>query len=197
MRPGSRAATGVSRSLVKAIAVMLVLTLASSSDRPAHALTSSQLSQITSDLSFNDALFVSTVPSYPVLGHNYTVKLQVTNISNESVPIVLRLDAPIEVVFTSPIYLNVEVGPSSQTTFNFTLVAYAVQRGPLNVTATMWVWYINQMNRPVIAQQISTSINGVNYSPQSREAELLLAVVAVLAVLGGGYALMKRRGWRP
>ncbi len=182
------------RGLKVSTAALLVVWMTSSAFGPAHALTSSQISQITSDLSINKALFLATVPSYAVLGHNYTVLVQVANISNESVPIILRIDGPIGTIYTFPVYLQVVLAPNSQTLENFTLIAFNTVKGLMNITATMWVWYVNKMDRPVVAQQVSTVINGVTYSSQAQMAEVVVTVVAVGSVIAAIYVVQRRRG---
>ncbi len=173
---------------------LLFLWVAASATRPALAAPAVTSNPLTDYISFDSNLFVSTVPSYAILGHNYTLYLLVTNTANKSVPVILRVDAPVQSVYTFPVYLHVLVAPESQILTNFTLIAFNLAKGPLNVTATMWVWFFQQMSRPVIAQQASTIIDGVVPSPESRMTEVLLAVVAVGAVVFAALYVTRKKG---
>jgi len=166
---------------------MLALSASASIPRPVWAAQNTQ----SSPVSIDQALFLSTVPSYAVLGHNYTVRLLVNNTSNESVPIILRVDVPVDVIYTHPTIQQLIVEPGQQVLTNFSLIAFDRYSGLINVTATMWVWLYNQTSRPVIAEQVSTVINGVLPSPLSTIA--LVAVVALLAATATVVVISVRR----
>jgi hypothetical protein len=186
---------GQRRLLSAALLGLLALWISACGAEPAHAeLSSQQVSDLARSVSIDQTLFVSTVPSYAILGHNYTVLVDVTNTSNQSIPITLRVDAPIDIVYTYPVYLQVVVGAYSTLDNNFTLMAFNTTPALLNVTVTMWIWFTNQMPRPVVAQQLSTVIAGVVHSHQSQDALILVAVVSTtVVVLAAGFYLARNR----
>ncbi len=131
-------------------------------------------------VSMDKTLFISTIPSYAVLGHNYTVRVLVTNHSNQSVPIILRIDGPLDLVYTYPIFVQVAVEPGHQLLSNFSLIAFATSTQTINVTAKLWVWFFDKTPAPVLVQQVSATINGVRSPAYSR---IILAGVVVLIAL--------------
>jgi hypothetical protein len=169
---------------------MLALSGSGSIARSAWAAQNTQ----SAPVSIDQALFLSTVPSYAVLGHNYTVRLLVNNTTNESVPIILRVNVPVGVIYTHPTILQLIVEPGRQVLTNFSLIAFDRYNGLINVTAMMWVWFYNETSRPVLAEQVSTVINGVLPSPLSTIA--LVSVVALLVATAAVVVIGIRRGKR-
>lgn len=151
----------VQRRIAFLLVVLVAISTPASVPRPVWAASSPQ----NLPISIDETLFQSTVPSHAVLGHNYTVKLLVRNTSNESVPIVLRVNGPVDVIYTHPLLLQVVVGAGQQVLTNFSLIAFNRYSGLINVTAILWVWYFDRMPRPQIVQQVSALMNGVAPSP--------------------------------
>jgi hypothetical protein len=185
--------------LLRSAAVLLItlvaLSVQASVPTPVLAASNPQTSNPQSiPVSIDKTLFFSTVPSYAVLGHNYTVKLLVRNTSDQPVPIILRVNIPVDVIYTHPLLLQLVVGPGQQVLTNFSLIAFNRYSGLINVTAVMWVWYFDQMPRPQIVQQVSTLIDGVTPSPLLPVA--LVAVVALSAAAGAAIYLGIRRSRR-
>jgi hypothetical protein len=158
--------------------------------KPASAAQDTQ----SSPVSIDQTLFLSTVPSYAVLGHNYTVKLLVSNTSNESVPIILRVSVPVGLIYTHPTILQLIVEPDQQVLTNFSLIAFDKYNGPINVTAILWVWFYDNSSRPVVAEQISTVIDSVTPSPLSSIA--LISIVALSVTTAAIVVFSVRRGRR-
>ena len=143
--------------------------------------------------SFDSALFFSSVPSYAILGHNYTVKVLVTNNLNMSTQVLVRVDAPVGAVYTWPLLQHQSLGPMEETIFNFTLVAFGGNSGkPMNVTAMLWIWPSNSSSTPQLVQTANKAINGVSPSQQAVATVAVLLVGAVV-VLGLSVARHLRR----
>jgi len=134
--------------------------------------------------SFDSTLFLSTVPSYAILGHNYTVKLLVTNSLNTSMEVLVRLNSPVGAVYTWPLLQDKSLEPGEETLFNFTLVAFGDNSGkPMNVTAMLWIWPFNTTSTPQLVQTASKLIDGVSPSQQAVAAAAVV-LVAVIAISG-------------
>lgn len=174
------------------VAVLLAVLVLSASIAPAARPVWGASTAQNPPVSIDQPLFISTVPSYAVLGHNYTVKILVKSNSDQPVPIILRVSAPVDVIYTHPLLMQLVVEPGEQIMANFSLIAFNRYTGLINVTAILWVWFFAQMSRPEVVQQLSTVINGVEPSPLSTYA-LVLIVALSAAIAGVAFVLVMRR----
>ena len=133
-------------------------------------------------------LFVSTVPSFGTIGHNYTAEVRVINNVDVPVPILLRVNVPLNAIYVHPQLFQATVQPSSQLIVNFTLIPFTSSHsGPLFVDAMLWVWFRDRMNAPQLVQEVNAQMYGVGPSPYrvpiiigSLTAVALVIVVAVV-----------------
>jgi hypothetical protein len=141
-------------------------------------------------VSFDSTLFLATVPSYAVIGHNYTVIVLVTNNLNVSNLVLVRVDAPVDAAYSWPLLQTQTLQPFQQAFFNFTLIPFGSNSGrPINVTALLWIWNVNSTRAPQLVQSASKLISGVTPSSQVVAA----AVVIIVAGLGVTSFLVVRR----
>ena len=169
--------------------VLILSASAATAQRPVWAASTSP----NIPVSMNQQLFLSTVPSYAVLGHNYTVRILVKNNSDQPAPIILRVNVPVDVIYTHPLLQQLVVEPGQQVLANFSLIPFNRYSGPINVTAILWVWFFAQMPRPVVVQQLSTIINGVAPSPLSNYALVLVVGLSVAAAVVVLLSVRRRR----
>jgi len=169
------------------VALVALIALASV-PRPASAASSPQ----SFPVSIDKTVFSSTIPSYALLGRNYTVKVLVSNTSNEPVPIILRVNGPVNLIYTHPLLLQLVVGPGQQVLANFSLVPFSIFRGPINMTAVLWVWFFDQMSRPEIAEQVSAIIGGVQPSQSSTLALVSVVALVSAATVAAVYVVVRR-----
>jgi len=162
--------------------------VAASSSAGTGGLTPTERSAIMVDVS----LYHATVPSYAYLGQNFTVKLEVSNTSNESLPLILELSAPVDMLYVSPLIFHQTIPAGSHQTFNFSVVAIqTASQGSFPVTAKIWIWFIDRMSTPELVSQTTTQIYGIGPSPVARiiVPVLLLTVAAVILV----FVVIRRR----
>lgn len=148
-------------------------------------------------VSMDNNLFLASVPSYPNIGQNYTVRILVNNNSDEPIPILFRVDVPVDVFDVHPIFLTIVVPPGGQIIGNFTINAFnRSYKGPIVVTATLWIWFYAIMNRPQEVQSLSATVFGVNPSPYSQTVWILSGLAMVIAVCAT-VLFLKRSGLPP
>ncbi len=165
------------RTLALTFAVLGLI--AFSTGAPALSFASTSTAQQPS-LVIDRSLFSATLPSYANVGGNYTVKIQVTNNLNASLPILIRLEAPVEVVYIHPLLVEGRILPHGQFIANFTMIPFnsSFQR-PLNVTAALSVWFVSTQSRPQLVDSVSFLIYDVR---PHVEYQALLALVGLLSL---------------
>ena len=143
-------------------------------------------------------LFIATVPTYADLGRNYTVKVMVVNDWNQAVPIVLRVDGPVDSVTIHPLVIHALVGAGAKFLANFSLIPVTQHSAvPLTLTAVLAVWYFNTMDRPQVVETVSTVIQSVAPSPYAGAIWAAAAALLVVPMAIGWLALRSRRGRAP
>lgn len=151
------------------------------------SLTNSNNSNFTfqnSPVMIDRALFLSTVPSYAVIGHNYTVKVLINNNSDQPIPVILRLIVPVNVMVVHPLIFDSEISPKGQSLANFSLVAFSSSnQEPLIVSAQLSIWFLNNMSRPQMVDDLSTTVYGVNHSPDSQYVFIFVGLLAVASII--------------
>lgn len=155
----------------------------------------SQLSSILANppVSMNRNIFLSTVPTYTNVGENYTVMIVVSNTAQQPIPVLFRLEPPINAMTVHPIYVQALVPPHGQVIGNFTIVPFnSSYQGTINMTAMLYIWYYNQMSNPALVQQLSTSMYGINPYRHSYAIQIfLVSLVIVPSFLALGYYKIK------
>jgi len=184
----------VSLSIPSAGKTPQTTTIAIASQLPNSNFTSGSVSNSTLNsilenppVSIDQSLFIETVPNYPNIGQNYTVKVLVNNNSDQPIPVYFRVEAPIQVFTVHPIYVAVLVPPNGQVTGNFTLVAFNGSfKGAVNVSTVLYIWYYHQMNQPQQVQQSSTFVYGVHPYQYS---QIILTLLVLLIIVPAGLAV--------
>jgi hypothetical protein len=168
-------------------AAAILLTIASGSSPLAFAASTFTSQQPPLEIYRN--LFSATLPSHASVGGNYTVKILVTSHMNESLPILLRLEAPVDAVYVHPLLVEGRISPYGQFLANFTVIPFSSSfQGPLNVTAALSVWFVSTQSRPQLVDSASFLIYDVR--PHAAYQVLLglvgilsLALVAIIVVV--------------
>jgi hypothetical protein len=129
--------------------------------------------------------FFASVPSYAVLGENYTLSLVVQNKANITVPIVLQVVASVDAIYTYPRVVRTSILPdTSLTVRNFTMVPFGAphQGGPFNITAELYVFYPNKMSSPQLIGSTTAVVTTIGPNPFPY-LDLLVASAAIVAVV--------------
>ena len=176
-----------------ALATIVAVTLFTMSGAPPRAMAQAASAVSGSSVRIDRPLFLATVPSYAVIGLNYTVKVLVRNNASSPVPIVLWIVAPVDSVLIRP-YQIFSVVPANQGFLaNFSLVAFhQPASGHNNVTAVLSVWAFTNMSRPQVVQQV----NAVMFSAAPSSAALVVeagATGAFLVAITGCFAYLIRQ----
>ncbi len=135
-------------------------------------------------VSMDRTVFLSTVPSSASVGQNYTVKVLVRNNSSQPIPVFVRVVPPINVMTVHPEFVATLVPPFGQVTDNFSVVPFnSSYKGTINVTATLYIWYYNQMNRPDQVEQISSTVYTIGHYRYSSVVLTFLALLTIIPVV--------------
>lgn len=153
----------------------------------AAAVSPVNVAALSQDIQIDKALFFASIPSYAVIGQNYSVKLVVTNTSNQSIPIIIAMHSSLGAVSITPFQAQLVIGPGKQVSGNFSLIPVnSAPLGPVNVSATVSIWFLSQMPRPQVAQKVSTLIYGIEpypYAPVIIGASVLIILASVVVVV--------------
>ena len=115
------------------------------------------------------ALFASTVPNSAIIGKNYTIEILVNNNSDQPVPILLKLNVPLNMINIRPFLVLGTVQPNSQFLANFTIVVFSESsQGEISISAVLSIWFVGVMSKPQVVQQISADIYRVEPSSYSQ-----------------------------
>ncbi len=178
------------RIFASTCAIMSLLIIVSGSSPPAIAATTS--TSPLPPLEIDRGLFSATLPSYAEVGGNYTVKILVTNHMNASLPILLRLETPVDAVYVHPLLVEGRISPYGQFLANFTFIPFNSSfQGPLNVTAALSVWFLSTQNRPQPVDSASFLVYEVR-PHVAYQALLILAGVLVLALVAAVIMVLSR-----
>lgn len=143
-------------------------------------------------------LFVSTVPSFGTIGHNYTAEVRVVNNLDVPVPIILRVNVPLTAIYVHPQLFQATVQPSSELIANFTLIPFTSSyNGPLFVNAMLWVWFRDRMNAPQLVQEVNAQMYGVGPSPYQFPIIIGSLTAVALAIVVAVVHSRRRRVNRP
>lgn len=151
---------------------------------------------VTGILTINPSLFQQSVPSTATVGGNYTLRIQIQSTANITLPVIVRIVAPVSQVFVHPLLLRTSVPAMGSITANFTMVPFVIwHAAPINVTAAVWVWFTGKMPTPELFDQSSAYIYNIDSSPFPYLPVLLIfgAVVTVVLIVVFYPNLVRRR----
>ena len=152
---------------------------------------------VTGILTIDSSLFEQSVPSTATVGGNYTLRIQIQSTSNLTLPVIVRIVAPVSEVFVHPLLLRTSVPAMGSITANFTMVPFVIWHAtPINVTAAVWVWFTGKMPTPELFDQSSAYIYNINASSFPYLPLILVfgAVVTVVLIVVFHPNLIRRRG---
>ncbi len=148
---------------------------------------------VTPSITIDNSLFMSTVPSYPSIGKNYTVRVLITNTFEKQVPIIVQLKAPVDVVQIHPLLLHTFAVPGQQLMANFTIVVFnGGYKGPIGLTVLLWVWPENSTG-PQLGGQVSTLMYGANPSFFSGPIIALTSMAILATVMVSAFYYLRHR----
>lgn len=176
-----------------ALALILVSLAASAAVPGAFAQTapgSGLTAAESSALRLNTLLFDATVPSTPYLGENFSVSVQLTNVSNESIPVIVQVSTPPATLYVTPHVHTDLIPPGAQVTEIFWIVAIQTTHTAQNVTANVWVWFQSSMPSPVLVTKYTAYVHTITPSPLAPYVGGALVLVAVAA---GAAVLFRKR----
>jgi len=190
---GGRSEVGLRTSAVALLVLLLCFLLvpqahgASKSSTP--SLTSPLAATIRDGLSINPQQFEASVPSYAILGTNYTLKVLVQSTINMSVPVVVEVSTPVQAIFVHPQAIHMEIQPYSSQIANFTILPFgAPGGGPYNVTALLYVFFPLAMTSPALVNQTTVVVSTIGPNPfPYLEVVLISAVLVTLALVAVFY----------
>jgi hypothetical protein len=156
----------------------------------ASSTTSTSTSTSSFDLQggeilINQQQFAESVPSYAVLGTNYTLRVAVQSTADEVVPIIVQVSAPVDAIFVHPRIIKFSMPPMGSTVANFTVVPFGPPHtGPYNVTALVFVFFPLGMSSPQLVDQVTVTVSSIGPNPfPYLEVALISAAVVTLALV--------------
>lgn len=179
-------------ALAIVLATLLLATAPGLRPPPAAAASSSPAVDLAlRSLHIDTQAFQASIPTNPVVGRNYTLALMISNASNESIPIVIGVHTTLGAVSVQPLEAQAVIGPGKSMEGNFSMVPFAAtSQGPVNVTASVFVWFVNLMPRPQLAVSVSALIFTIQPYPY---APVIEAAAAAALVLGAAAVLVHLR----
>ena len=174
------------RFFVSAVLVAAVLVSASQAPWAVGAAASTTTTSTTTALgqvSIDSQQFGLSVPSYAVLGQNYSLKVVIANKGSIEVPIMVEVTAPLGAIYVHPRIVSADVPPGgSLEIHNFTMVAFGPphQGGPFDVVALVYVFFPRAMSSPQLVDQASGVVSTIGPNPFPY-AWLAFASVAVVS----------------
>jgi hypothetical protein len=129
--------------------------------------------------------FVTSVPSYALLGVNYTLRVVVQSSVSIVVPVVIKIAVPVEAIFVHPQIIKMDVQPESSAIANFTILPFgAPHTGPFDVTAQLYVFFLNSnMSSPELVDQATAVVSSIGPNPFPYLDVVLVSAGAVTIVL--------------
>ncbi len=195
-------------SRISVATAILVITLALSSQASstsgapvtstssaATTSTSSATPSIQGSVAIDKEQFVTAVPSYAVLGENYTLRVVVQSSANITVPIIVRVSTPVDAIFVHPQIVHANVQAMGSAVANFSILPFgAPNSGPFNVTAELYVFFPDSMSSPLLVDQANAVVEGIGPNPfPYLDIAVISAVVITLVLIAAFYPRAYRR----
>jgi hypothetical protein len=168
----------------------------SSSSSSSTTSTSSLPANVSGGISIDQQQFLATVPSYAVLGTNYTVRVVIQSNVDIVVPIIVQMSAPVGAIFFHPRVVRTSVPPMGSVVTNFTILPFAPPRtGPYNVTALLFVFFPLSMSSPQLVEQVTATVSTIGPNPFPYLGLVLIsAAVVALVLIAVFYRDIPRKG---
>lgn len=139
---------------------------------------------VQGDISIDGQRFAATVPSYAVLGENYTVRVVIQSSVGIVVPVIVQLSTPVDAIFVHPRIVRMDVQPGSSAVANFTIVPFGKPHtGPFNVTAQLYVFFPDSMSSPQLVDQATATVSSIGPNPFPYLWVVLASAGAVTVIL--------------
>ncbi len=139
---------------------------------------------------------MATVPSYAVLGTNYTVRVVIQSSVDIVVPIIVQMSAPVGAIFFHPRVVRMSIPPMGFMVANFTILPFAPPHtGPYNVTALLFVFFPLSMSSPLLVDQVTATVSTIGPNPfPYLEVVVILAAAVTIVLIAVFYRDISRKG---
>jgi hypothetical protein len=146
--------------------------------------TASIPANVQGDIAIDGQRFVTTVPSYAVLGENYTVRVVIQSNVGIVVPVIVQLSTPVDAIFVHPRVVQMDVQPDSSAVASFTILPFGKPHtGPFNVTAQLYVFFPDSMSSPQLVDQATATVSSIGPNPFPYLWIVLVSAGAVTLIL--------------
>jgi hypothetical protein len=187
---GRQQASSRALELFAVLAALLLVILASSQVPVVRGASTTSRSTTTLNLggqvTIDKQIFAISVPAYPLLGGNYTLRIVVQNTANITVPIMVRVTATVGAIYTHPKILRTDVQPNGIVTLDeFTMVPFGPphQGGPFSVTALLYVFFPDQMSSPELVDQATAQVSAIGTNPFPTLDWVVVSAIAITVAL--------------
>jgi hypothetical protein len=181
---------------VEAALAIALLSLLLSQSVPVASAQSTGSTGLTPEeansIRMNSFLFEATVPNAVYVGENFSVSLLLTNVSNESIPVVVELSTPVDMLYVTPHVHRDSIKPGAAITEIFWMVPIQPTNHAQNVTARVYIWFQDRMAAPALVIQTTTFVFSIAPSPLAP----YVAAAIVLVVLAAGASLILLAKWK-
>lgn len=158
--------------------------VAASSSSSTTSSSTPNAQSLSGDVVIDGLQFEQTVPSYAVLGDNYTVRVVAQSSATIAVPVIIQMSVPVEAIYVHPQILQAEIQPMGSLVANFTIVPFAPPHsGPFNVSALLYVFFPNSMSSPQLVDKTTATVNTIGPNPFPYLQVILASAVVVTLVL--------------
>jgi hypothetical protein len=139
---------------------------------------------------------VAGVPSYAVLGENYTLRIEMQSNATIPVPIIVQVSASVDAIFVHPRVVRMTIPPMTSMVANFTILPFGTPHtGPFNVTALLYVFFPLSMSSPQLVDQATAVVSSIGPNPfPYLEIALISAAVVALVLIVVFYPGIFRKG---
>jgi hypothetical protein len=149
--------------------VLLLLVLMCVSQVPAArgaAPSTTAGANVTGQVTIDEQKFVASVPSFAVLGENYSLNVAVTSTVNITVPIIIQLLVPVGAIYVHPRIIRASVQPNGSIDTSFSILPFGHPgEGPFNVTALLFVFFPLSMSSPQLVNQAEATVFSIGANP--------------------------------
>lgn len=119
-------------------------------------------SALSGPVTVDTPLFDSSIPSQLNVGQNYSVRVLLTNIESQEIPIIVTISVPSNYIIANPLAQRLVVGPHQSVLTIFYLVPYAKHSGLLSITLGLYI--ANGTGIPIAIGTLTRDVDGIQSS---------------------------------
>jgi hypothetical protein len=135
-------------------------------------------------VSINKQQFFSNIPDYPLLGENYTLRVEIQSNASIAVPVIVQVSDPVKSMYINPRIIRLDVPPNGFAVANFTVLPFASPRSSsFNLTAMLFVFFPNSMSSPQLVDQATAIVSSIGPNPFPYLDLLLVSATIVTLIL--------------